>query len=65
MIDLTVSCTGLRQIKDFKREGHRAGQRTLAITKQNTDRWRGGGGGGGKEEYNFLALLKSAPARLE
>jgi len=37
MIDLTVSCTGQRQMKDFKREGQRAGKKTLPITKQNTD----------------------------
>ena len=40
MIDLTVSCTGERQIKDFKKEGQRAGQKSLARTKQNTDWWK-------------------------
>ena len=67
MIDLTVSCTGQRQIKD-KREGQRAGQKTLAITKHNTDWWKsllGGGEGGGKNSTAYLALLKSAPAMLE
>lgn len=33
MFDLTVSCTGQRQIKDLKKEGQRAGQKSLAITK--------------------------------
>lgn len=33
MFDLIVSCTGQRQIKDLKKEGQRAGQKSLAITK--------------------------------
>lgn len=33
LFDLTVSCTGQRQIKDLKKEGQRAGQKSLAITK--------------------------------
>jgi len=66
VIDLTASCTGQRQIKDFKRELQRARQKTLAITKQNTDWWKsllGGRGEGGKNSTASLALLKSRPCQ--
>ena len=61
MIDLTVSCTGQRQIK---KEGLRTGQKKFGNNK-TVEITVGEGGRAGGEQYSFLALLKSAPARLE
>ena len=63
MIDLTVSCTGLRQIKDLKKEGQRAGQKRLAIMKTEHRLVEITAGEGGGEQYSFFSPPEICPCQ--